>query len=135
MSNSKSTKQSLLSSSVPELVTFYVSLAIVGLIIGLIVYCWVRGENRPPILSVSLEPQQQIEGQYYLPFTVKNGGDQTAEAVEIIAELTGKNDLKETGNQQIDFLSGGETTSGAFVFSSDPQQGVLVTRVASYKNP
>lgn len=135
MTNSQSTKKSPQNRSLAEWVTFYISLAIVGLIIGLIVYCWVREENRPPILSVSLEPQQQIEGQYYLPFTVKNSGDQTAESVEIIAELTLKDDLKESGNQHIDFLSSGETTSGAFVFSRDPQQGVLVTRVASYKHP
>ena len=40
-----------------------------------------------------------------------------------------------TGEQQIDFLSGGEIEEGAFIFSHHPQEGKLIVRVASYKLP
>lgn len=43
--------------------------------------------------------------------------------------------IQQTGQQQIDFLSGGETASGAFIFTENPQQGQLDIRVASYKLP
>ena len=121
--------------SFAEWVTFYLSLTVLGLIIGLVVFSWVRESDRPPILSVNLtSPIQEIEGQFYLPYTVKNTGDQTAESVEVVAELSW-GDQKQTGTQQIDFLSGGETSSGAFIFSHDPQHGNLMTRIASYKLP
>ena len=122
--------------SLAEWITFYLSLAIFGLIIGLILYTWVEGSDRPPILSVNLTEQiQKLEGQFYQPYTVKNTGDKTAESVEVIAELSWGDNIKETGTQQIDFLSGGESSSGAFVFSHNPQQGTLVTRIGSYKLP
>ena len=42
---------------------------------------------------------------------------------------------EQEGEQQIDFLSGGETAEGAFVFTLDPAAGELELRVASYKLP
>ncbi|MGB3511580.1 MAG: hypothetical protein WBA93_20550 [Microcoleaceae cyanobacterium] len=52
-----------------------------------------------------------------------------------MAKLKIKDEIKEMGEQRIDFLSGGETARGVFVFSRDPKKGVLTIRVASYKLP
>jgi uncharacterized protein (TIGR02588 family) len=55
--------------------------------------------------------------------------------VQIIAELEIDGEVVESGEQQIDFLSGGEAETGAFIFSKNPQQGTLKLRAASYTLP
>ncbi|MEO0836796.1 MAG: TIGR02588 family protein [Cyanobacteria bacterium J06642_3] len=118
-----------------ERVSLGVSLLIVGLIIVLICYTWITGDNNPPILSVTKSQVRQVEGQYYVPFTVTNAGGKTAESVEIVAQLLWKNEITEIGRQEVDFLSHQEKRSGEFIFSKNPQQGELTLRVASYKLP
>jgi len=70
-----------------------------------------------------------------VPFTVTNTGGETAESVQIIAELRVNGEVLESGDQQIDFLSSGETQEGAFIFSRNPSQGQLIVRPSSYKLP
>jgi uncharacterized protein (TIGR02588 family) len=65
---------------------------------------------------------------------VNSGGD-TAESVQIMAELMIDGKVTETGEQQIDFLSSGESEEGAFIFTKNPRQGQLNLRVGSYKLP
>ena len=134
MNNQK--QKTLWQRSLPEKVSFVVSLSIVGIIIALVCYTWITGDSNPAILSVTTEPPiRQVNQQYYVPFTITNSGGETAEAVEIIAKLSFKDRLVETGRQEIDFLSRQEKRSGEFVFSRNPQQGKLDIRVASYKLP
>lgn len=122
--------------SVAEKVSFSISLSIVSIIVALVSYTWVTGDNNPPILSITTESSiRQINQQYYVAFTVKNDGGETAESVEIIANLRSQDNIVETGRQQIDFLSRQEKRSGEFIFTQDPQQGELNIRVASYKSP
>ena len=119
-----------------ERFSFAVSLFIVGIIFFLVGYSWITGDNNPPILSVKIDSKiRQVEGQYYVPFTVTNSGGETAESVEIVAQLLSGSEISETGTQQIDFLSRKEERSGEFVFDRDPQQGKLTIRVASYRLP
>ncbi len=133
--NSKKPK-SFSQRSLPEKVSFSVSLSIVVIIIALVCYSWITGDTNPPILAVKTEPHiRQVNQQYYVPFTITNFGGETAEAVEIVAQLFFKNEVIETGRQQIDFLSRQEQREGEFVFSRDPKQGKLQIRVASYKLP
>lgn len=70
-----------------------------------------------------------------MPFTIQNTGGDTAQTVQIIAELTVDGDVVEDGEQQIEFLSGGETEEGAFIFTTDPASGELTLHVASYTAP
>ncbi|WP_019504013.1 TIGR02588 family protein [Pleurocapsa sp. PCC 7319] len=122
--------------SLAEKVSFGISLSIVGIIVALVCYTWITGDNNPPILSVTTDSNiRQVNQQYYIPFTVNNYGGETAESVEIVANLLFKDRIAETGRQQIDFLSREEKRSGEFIFSHDPQQGELTIRVASYKLP
>lgn len=122
--------------SLPEKVSFSLSLAIVGILIALIGYTWITGDANPPILSVVTNTEiRQANQQYYVPFSITNSGGETAESVEVMAELSFNDQVIETGTQQIDFLSRQEKRSGEFIFSRDPQQGELKIRVASYKLP
>ena len=121
--------------SLAEKVSFSVSLSIVGIIIALVCYIWITGDTNPPVLSVITTEVRQVNRQYYVPFTVRNFGGETANSVEITARLFIDPEIIETGRQQIDFLSRKEERSGEFIFSRDPRQGELTIRVASYKQP
>lgn len=119
-----------------EWTTFSIALFILAMIVGLVLYKWFTQTNRPPVVSVTPKPEiREAPGQFYVPFSVKNTGGETAESVQVIAELRINGEVEEAGEQQIDFLASGETEEGAFVFSRDPRKGELVIRVASYKLP
>ncbi|RCJ35393.1 TIGR02588 family protein [Nostoc minutum NIES-26] len=118
-----------------EWVTFSTASFILAVIVGLVIYTWLEDKHEPPVLSVTNKSVREIEGQFYVPFEVVNTGGETAESVQIMAELQIDDKVAETGEQQIDFLSRGEKEEGAFVFSKNPRQGKLTLRVASYKSP
>ncbi len=119
-----------------EWITFSIALSILSTIIGLVIYTIINDKHQPPlILIIQKQTTRKTNGQYSVPFEVVNQGDETAESVQILAELKVNNKLEETGEQQIDFLSSGEKEEGAFIFSNNPQQGQLKIRVASYKLP
>lgn len=130
------TTQAHPSRSPAEWTTFGIAALIVSAIAGLVVYDWATERDRPPVLA--LEQTQQVreaDGQFYIPFEVANTGGETVESVQVMAELRLNGEVKETGDQEIDFLSGGEKREGAFVFRQDPRRGELTLRVASYKKP
>lgn len=119
-----------------EWVTFGIASAILTAIVGLVFYSWVTQRDQPPVLSIAPSATiRQEQGQFYVPFTLSNTGGETAESVQVLAELRINGKVEETGEQQVDFLAGGETEEGAFIFTQNPQQGQLVLRVASYKLP
>ncbi|WP_414752090.1 TIGR02588 family protein [Anabaena sp. CCY 9910] len=122
--------------SLAEWVTFGIALFILGIIMSLVAYLWLHEENKPPVLSVTKKQvMREVNGQFYVPFEIVNTGGETAESVQIIAELQIAGEVVETGEQQIDFLSDGEKEEGTFIFSQNPRQGKLIVRVASYKLP
>lgn len=122
--------------SLAEWVTFAIASFILATLSGLVVYNWLTNKHEPPILSVTQNTaMRETGGQFYIPFILTNTGGETAESVQVIAELRVNGEVLESGEQQIDFLSSGETQEGAFIFSRDPRKGQLILRVASYKLP
>jgi uncharacterized protein (TIGR02588 family) len=135
-SNGKAAKSQRRSGLSAESVTIAISSLIVAILMGLILLTWVKRDDRPPILSITINGAiRQEQNYYYVPFTVKNDGGGTAESVQVISELHINGQVEESGEQQIDFLSSREEEEGAFVFSRNPEAGDLVLRVASYKLP
>jgi len=121
--------------SFAEWVTFGIAALILVTIASLVIYDWVGTPPSPPIISLTQNGEiREADGLFYVPFTITNTGGDTAEAVQVIAELR-IGDEVEAGEQQIDFLAGDETAEGAFVFSRNPKDGELRLRVASYKIP
>lgn len=119
-----------------EWATFTIACFILSILTGLVLYNWLTKKHEPPIISVTRNtPIRETQGQFYVPFTVTNTGGETAESVQIIAELRVNGEVLEAGDQQIDFLSSGETQEGAFIFSRNPSQGQLIVRSSSYKLP
>jgi len=122
--------------SAAEWMTFVVAASILLGLVGLIFYDWQVSQNQPPAFTVTASEAVRVtDGRYYVPFTITNTGERIARGVQVTAELRLANADGETGEQQIDFLSGHEQKEGSFVFSHDPQTGELVVRVASYQLP
>jgi uncharacterized protein (TIGR02588 family) len=129
--------EALAKRSPAEKITLAVASLILLTVVGLVIKVWLDPRSQlPPIITVSqTESIRTDKGQFYVHFEVVNVGGGTAESVQIIAELEIDGEVVESGEQQIDFLSGGETEEGAFIFSQDPQKGELSLRPASYKLP
>jgi uncharacterized protein (TIGR02588 family) len=124
------------SRSLAEWVTLSIASLLLGTIAGLVVYSGVTRSNQPPIMTISRpEPTRQENGQFYVPFEIANTGGETAESVQVIAELKQNGRVELIGDVQIEFLAGGETAQGAFVINQNPQVGELVLRVGSYRVP
>ncbi len=122
--------------SAAEWVTLSISLSILAVIVSLVAYIWINEKDQPPVLSVTNKQKiWEADGQFYVPFEIINKGGETAESVQLIAELEIPGKVTQTGEQQIDFLSRGEKEEGAFVFNEDPRKGQLTIRVGSYKSP
>ena len=123
------------SQSPAEWISFLIASAILVSVLGTVVYLWVRDRNsQPPELAVTSTIETR-RGKYYVPFTVTNSGDETAAAVQIIAELRINGVVVEWGEQTIDFLSSQEEKKGAFIFTREPRPNELTVRTASYQEP
>lgn len=122
--------------SLAEWVTFGIASSILSAIVGLVIYVWATDKYEPPSISIEQNTEvRQTDGKFYVPFEVTNTGSETVESLQVVAELKVNNQIVESGDQQIDFLSKNEKEEGAFVFQRDPRQGELTVRVASYKIP
>ncbi len=123
------------SQSPAEWISFLVASAILVSVLGTVIYLWVRDRSsQPPELAVTSTIETR-QGKYYVPFTVTNSGDETAAAVQIIAELKIDGVVVEWGEQTIDFLSSQEEKKGAFIFTHEPHPNDLTVRTASYQEP
>ncbi len=122
--------------SLAEWFTLSVCTLVLAAIVGLVLYDWQISKNLPPAFQIELlEPARVTEGRYYLPFVLRNTGGQIARTVQVIATLHLADGSDETGEQQIDFLSGNERKQGSFVFEHNPQSEDLDVRVASFGLP
>jgi uncharacterized protein (TIGR02588 family) len=78
---------------------------------------------------------RQVGSRFYVRVEVDNRGDRTAQAVQVVAELTQRGEVVEEAEQTVDFLSGGEVETVEFVFTEDPASGELAVRVAGFLLP
>lgn len=125
------------SRSLAEWVTLGVSASIVIAMLGLITWLEFSGSSEPPRITAlaNLEQMRQDEGVFYVPVTIENTGDRTVEDVVIEAQLDTGDGEPEVAEITVTFLAGGERVHGAFVFTSNPNNGDLVIRPVSYKDP
>jgi len=119
----------------PERLTFTVAVAVLLALAGAIVVLWAQPREAPSVTVEVVGDGRLVGNQTYVTGEVHNTGDETAEAVQVIGELTADGDVVVAGEQLIDFLSGGETEQIVFIFDSAAPGGEFSLRVASYKNP
>lgn len=119
-----------------ERVTMVVSLLVVLVVVGLLVYDFAITGDTPPLIAVEVDHAavQQEEGGYYLPVTVTNRGEQTAEDVTIHFVLEREDGRSESTSLTFRFLAPGERSEGTLIFNADPTAGNL-TYTSNYLRP
>ena len=118
--------------STAEWVTFAIACVVLGLVIGAIASLRIGGKPSPPAFSVSSIPAREQGGRFHVRATVENRGDETAENVQVVAELQSSDGAPVEAEQVIDFLSGGDEEEVEFVFADDPAAGDLKIEVRSF---
>jgi uncharacterized protein (TIGR02588 family) len=123
--------------SAAEWTTLGVSVLILVVMFGLVIWFEVRGSNNHPHFTIKVDTSnaRHIDDNFYVDVLIRNDGDETVEALVIEATLQSSTDETEVGEIQIDFLAGGEQAKGTFVFGSDPAAGDLSVRPVSYSDP
>ncbi len=115
-----------------EWVSLVISLTILIMLIGLLLYAFLKDEDRPPVIEVQpqLEQVRRESGSFYLPVEVENLGSQTAEDVSIQMTLSNENAHMEAVTFNIAYLSGGETVNRVVIFQQDPSTSELVATIS-----
>lgn len=116
-----------------EWVTFAVASAVLAVVIGAIVSLWTSGPPDPPAFETRTVSVRQVAGRFHVRTVVENTGDETAESVEVSAELTADGEPPQEAEQTVDFLAGGEEEEVEFIFTTDPGEGDLEILVRSFK--
>src|SRR5688572_21118850 len=118
-----------------ERVVVAIAGAVLLAVAGAIGWLWVQPRD-PAQLSVGPpELLREVDGRRYVSAVVRNDGDETAEAVQVVAELNVGGEVVADGEQVVDFLSGGETQEVVFVFDTTAPDAEILVRVASYTVP
>ena len=119
-----------------EIAAVSVSAAILLVVVIAVLYLWAFSADEPPLLQATQAgPVREAGGSFYVPIEVRNDGDMAVTGVSVSAELEVGGELVESGELQFEWLSGGASEPGTFVFSQDPSSGELVIRVGSYRIP
>lgn len=118
-----------------EWATFAIASAVLVALMGTIASLWLGGPQEPPTFEVRTVSVRELDGRFHVRTSVVNTGEETAESVQVGAELTVQGEAPEEGEQIIDFLSGGEQEEVEFIFTSDPRRNQLDVRVRSFKVP
>lgn len=118
----------------PEWITFAASCVVLAALVVVIGWLWVN-DDQPARIQVHTVGVQQIgDDQLEITVDVVNSGDRTAVDVQVIGELITQDGPQQFGEQSVDFLTGGETSTVVFVAPTVDAQSVAV-RVGSFSRP
>lgn len=117
-----------------EWTTFAVALAILLVIVGAIGVEASRPSTPPDPVAKIDGARRDLGGRFHVDVVVENRGDETAEAVQVVASLEIDGEPLET-DETVDFLAGGDQAELTFVFEQDPDEGELSVRVAGFQTP
>ena len=117
-----------------EWVALACSCLMLGLLVALIVRQLVE-EREPaaPVVEVAGEVRP-VGDLHHVDVVVTNDGDDTAQNVQVTAELE-VDGTTTTSDQVVDFLPGGAKEDLVFVFEDDPSQGELTVVISGFSVP
>ncbi len=121
--------------STAERVVFAAVVAVLASIAGAIATLGVTPRDPARVTVQQVGEARVVDGDTYLTAEVRNRGDETAEAVQVVAEVMADGQVVTTGEQLVDYLSGGETEQVVFIFGPGLPSGEPRLRVASYLEP
>ncbi len=114
--------------------TSLVASAGVVLLVIVLILLQIPGDDLPAAPVVEVEGVRQVGEVFHVDVTVRNDGDATAAAVQVVAELV-VDDTTYEGEQTVDYLSEDENHDLVFVFDNDPDDGELDVKIASFAIP
>jgi uncharacterized protein (TIGR02588 family) len=113
-----------------------VSLAVALLLVtggvGVVVVLWLNSSNTQARFRVERGAIRNEAGQYYLPVTVTNEGDETGAQVTVEGRLRGTSG-EEKAATIFDFIPARSSAEGVLVFTGEPSTAEV--RVISYQQP
>lgn len=115
-----------------EWVSLVISLLLLAVVVGIVIKLWVSETQEPARFKIEVGAARNDVGQYHLPFTLTNEGDQTAAEVTVEGKIEGAGN-EETSSTTFDFIPGHARQEGVLIFSGDPAAAQL--RVASFQRP
>lgn len=118
-----------------ERTTFAAAATIVLWLAGTVCFLWVQPREPATLTVVQLGEARLVDGRSYVTAEVRNTGDETAQAVQVSAELKLGLKVVAEGEQTIDFLSGGESERAVFVFDQVGPGAEVELRAASFSLP
>lgn len=115
-----------------EWISLIVAIGLLGIVIGLIVWVWLKEDGTPASFRIERGQIEQIDGQFYLSVSIHNEGDTTA------SEVTLEGSLEVDGGEEnpattFDFVPGHSDREATLIFSADPSAAEV--RVVSYQAP
>jgi uncharacterized protein (TIGR02588 family) len=122
--------------SAAQVVTTLVSLLLIVLLAGTILYeGYARGEARPAELKVTVDSTaaEQRGTAYYVPFTVRNLGDETVEVALVTFEVYRDGEPVLETDTTIDLLGERAMVSGVLVLDEVPDGLEFVAQVTSFQ--
>ncbi len=105
-----------------------VSVVAVIAVVGFLVVDGVRDQGRPPmpVAEVRLDQAYQTKAGWLVPATIRNEGDQAAEAVQLVATAS-VGGSQEEAEVTLDYLPSGSEAQVTFGFAQRPDGDVTVT--------
>lgn len=116
-----------------EWVTFAVAVVILAAVVGLVAM-EIPQSRTPPSPVAEVRAIEDRGGRFVVIVQVANVGQRTAKGVQVETSLAVDGEER-SGDQVVDFLSGGEQEEFEFVFDDDPATGDLAVRVTGYSLP
>ena len=115
-----------------EWISLIVSIALLGVVVGLIVWVGLNQEGSPARFRIERGEIEQVDDQFYLSVTIHNEGDTTASEVTLEGSLEVDGD-QENPTTTFDFVPGHSEREGTLIFSGDPSAAEV--GVVSYQEP
>ncbi len=120
--------------SAAEWTTFAVASLLVLTLLAVIALDAAQTDTPAAPVAKQSGPVEEVGGRFHVAVAVTNEGDETAEAVQVVASLQVDGDTIDA-DQTVDFLAGGDQVDLIFVFDDDPDDGELQVAVSGFTVP
>jgi uncharacterized protein (TIGR02588 family) len=117
-----------------EWIVFAASAVLILCCVSLLIYRQLSGGGSPPSISVAAGEVIETSGGFAVAMRVENGGDTTAEEVDIEATLRWPGG-EERGDITLAYVPYHSHRRAWIVFRRDPRTASLEARVVGYREP
>ena len=113
-----------------EIVVTIISIIMVSVVAGVLIYQIITRESSPPDLIVTLGIPEVASQNYRVPVVVQNQGNTTAKMVKV--KISKDDDSKESVLLEFDYIPADSEVSGWVSFDEKPNQNELKAMVIGY---